>query len=158
MFSALLDQIQSNPVLQNYAESHWELRWKVVSEGYETLLKTGVLSWPDDPMTGSMKEWRSKMLIPTEYRDEVVLNLVANLLEVDICIIPAFRESSIHQSLGVTIIKCMKDTVHKPLFLAAFSESDFISPHYQSVFPRTESNDLIRRCSLPVQVFIEDDK
>ena len=75
MFSALLDQIQSNPVLQNYAESHWELRWKVVSEGYETLLKTGVLSWPDDPMTGSMKDWRSKMLIPTEYGDEVVLNL-----------------------------------------------------------------------------------
>ena len=69
MFSALLDQIQSNPVLQNYAESHWELRWKVVSEGYETLLKTGVLSWPDDPMTGT----------PTEYGDEVVLNLVANI-------------------------------------------------------------------------------
>ena len=70
MFSALLDQIQSNPVLKNYAESHWELRWKVVSEGYETFLKTGVLSWPDDPLTGSMKEWRTKMLNPTEYGDE----------------------------------------------------------------------------------------
>ena len=57
--SALLDQIQSNPVLKSYAESHWELRWKVVSEVYETFLKTGVLSWPDDPMTGSMKEWRT---------------------------------------------------------------------------------------------------
>ena len=90
------------------------------------------------------------MLNPTEYGDEVVLNLVANLLEVDICVIPAFRESSIHQSLGVTVIKCMKETVHKPIFLAAFSESDFLSPHYQSVFPRTENNDLIRRISLPL--------
>ena len=70
MFWALLDQIQSNPVLKNYAESHWELRWKVVSEGYETFLKTGVLSWPDDPMTGSLKEWKTKMLNPTEYGDE----------------------------------------------------------------------------------------
>ena len=106
------------------------------------------LGWPSisiSTMAGAMLSNSS-----SEYGDEVVLNLVANLLEVDICIIPAFRESSIHQSLGVTIIKCMKDTVHKPLFLAAFSESDFISPHYQSVFPRTESNDLIRRCSLPL--------
>ena len=75
-----------------------------------------------------MKEWRTKMLNPTEYGDEVVLNLVANLLEVDICVCP---------SLGVTVIKCMKETVHKPIFLAAFSESDFLSPNYQSVFPRT---------------------
>ena len=55
-----------------------------------------------------------------EYGDKVVLNLVTNLLEVDICFIPAFRESSIHQSLRVSVIKCMKKTVHMPLFLAAF--------------------------------------
>ena len=90
------------------------------------------------------------MLNPTEYGDEVVLNLAANLLEVDICVIPVFRESAIHQSLGVSVIKCLKETVHKPLFLAAFSESDFISPHYQSVFPRSENNDLIGRISLPL--------
>ena len=42
----------------------------MVREGYETFLKTRVLSWPDDPMTGSMKEWRTKMLNPTEYGDE----------------------------------------------------------------------------------------
>ena len=71
------------------------------------------------------------MLNPTEYGNEVVLNLVANLLEVDICVIPAFRESSIHSSLGVTVIKFMKETVHKPIFLAAFSESDFVSPNYR---------------------------
>ena len=45
---------------------------------YESLLRLRVLSWPDDPMSGSMKEWRTKMLNPTEYGDEVVLNLVAN--------------------------------------------------------------------------------
>ena len=67
------------------------------------------------------------MLIPTEYGDEVVLNLVANLLEVDIYIIPAFRESSIHQSLGVTIIKCMKDTVHKRLYFLLHSRSQILS-------------------------------
>ena len=85
------------------------------------------------------------MLNPTEYGDEVVLNLVANLLEVDICVIPAFRESSIHPSLGVTVIKFMKETVHKPIFLAAFSESDFVSPNYREHFQRTRSGERKRR-------------
>ena len=94
MFHAILDQIQNNPSLSSYAESHWELCWKIVSEGYDKFLKTDLLCWPDDPLVGSKKEWRKKMLDPNEWGDEVVLNIASNLLEVDIKIIPAFQESS----------------------------------------------------------------
>ena len=49
MFHSLYDQIQLNPDLADYAESQWELRWKLVSEGYEKFLITDKLAWPDDP-------------------------------------------------------------------------------------------------------------
>ena len=62
MFHAILDQIQSIPELQDYASSHFELRWKIVSDGYKMFLETDKLSWPDDPSCGSkilerMEDW-----------------------------------------------------------------------------------------------------
>ena len=48
MFHALLDQIQSIPDLEDYASSHNELRWKIVSDGYKLFLETEKLSWPDE--------------------------------------------------------------------------------------------------------------
>ena len=44
------DQIQSIPELQDYASSHFELRWKIVSDGYKMFLETDKLSWPNDPI------------------------------------------------------------------------------------------------------------
>ena len=43
MFHALLDQIQSHPSLPPYADSHWELRYKIVSEGYDLFIATYLL-------------------------------------------------------------------------------------------------------------------
>ena len=80
------------------------------------------------------------MLDPNEWGDEVVLNIASNLLEVDIKIIPAFQESSCNE--GFTIIKPLNDAKHDPLFLFVFSESDFKTAHYESVYPKTE-NDVI---------------
>ena len=90
------------------------------------------------------------MLNPSEWGDEVVLNIAAYILQVDIIIIPAFKESGINQ--GVTIIKCLQETRHHPLFLFCFSESDFSPAHYVSVFPKSESNDLLTRFSCPRSV------
>ena len=69
---------------------------------------------------------------PNEWRDEVVLNIASNLLEVDIKIIPAFKESSCNE--GFTIIKPLNNAKHDPLFLFSFSESNFKMVHYQSIF------------------------
>ena len=56
MFHAILDQIQSILELQDYASSHFELRWKIVSDGYKMFLETDKLSWPDDTSCGTKKE------------------------------------------------------------------------------------------------------
>ena len=68
-------------------------------------LETDKLSWPNDPSCGSKKEWKTKMLDPTTWGDEVVLSLASNLLELGIIIIPAFRESGLDLVSGVTTIK-----------------------------------------------------
>ena len=47
------------------------------------------------------------MLRDGEWADMVVLHLTASVLGVDIVLIPAFRESSIHQGLGRTVIRAL---------------------------------------------------
>ena len=79
--------------------------------------------------------WKTDMLDPTTWGDEVVLSLASNLLEVDIIIIPAFRESA-DQVTGVTTVKPLIHAKHQSIHLFHFSECDFTSPHYKSVFPR----------------------
>ena len=125
LFHALLDQIQSHPSLPPYADSHYELRYKIVSEGYDLFKETNKPPWHTET---SMMEWRMKMLNPKEWGDETVLVLASELLHVDIQIIPAFGE--------VTIIKSSNEASNKQLFsLFHFSEVDFYSAHYQSVQP-----------------------
>ena len=47
MFHGILDQIQSIQELQDYASNHFELCWKIVSDGYKLFLETDKLDWPD---------------------------------------------------------------------------------------------------------------
>ena len=81
---------------------------------------------------------KSEMLDPTTWGDEVVLSLASNLLELDIIIIPAFRQAGLDPVSGVTTIKPLVPPKHQAIHLFQFSESDFISAHYESVFPRTD--------------------
>ena len=105
-------------------------------EGYDKFLVTGkLLLWQ-----GTAEDWKRKMSNPTEYGDEVVLNLACNLLSVTIIIIPAFKESGHNSGLGITFIKALNKPQHPPIFLFYYPDSDFISPHYQSVRPRSEVN------------------
>ena len=80
------------------------------------------------------------MLDPTTWGKQVVLALASNLLELDIIIIPAFREAGLDPVTGVTTIKPLVCARHQAIHLFQFSESDFISAHYESVFPRTEDD------------------
>ena len=144
MFHAILDQIRYNSRLADFADTDQELRWKIVNYGYDLYLRTNKLSWPNDPETGSPQEWKRRMLKLGVWGDEVVLTLASNILEVDIVIIPALRESSVHQGLGVQLIKAEKSQINDPpLFLFSFSETDFSDAHYQSIRPRSGQNVLM---------------
>ena len=88
LFHSLLDQIQSIPELQDYASSHFELHWKIVSDGYKLFLETDKLSWPEwedeEGLCGSKINSKNKMLDPKTSGDDVALTLASNLLESDI--------------------------------------------------------------------------
>ena len=129
MFHALLDQIQLNPSLPPFAENHWELRYKIVYEGFEKFIDK--LEWPNDPKVGSKLDWKNNMTSPSTWGDEIVLQLASNLLEVDIHIISAFPVSG---SNGLTIIPVDLSS-QKPIYLFLFPETDFVSADYQSVRP-----------------------
>ena len=76
-----------------------------LSEGSKIVSEV-MMEWPDyDPECGSKEEWRVKMLNPNEWGDQIVLHLASNLLELEIQIIPAFRESASDPGTGLTIIE-----------------------------------------------------
>ena len=50
----------------------------------------------------------------------------------------------LRQGPGLTVIRPLTAIKHKPLFLFAYSESDFYSPHYGSVWPNNNKSDLSR--------------
>ena len=55
-------------------------------------------------------------------------------------VIPAFRESAESKTLGYTVFRSKNRTISEPMYLFYYSDSDFHSPHYQSVRPTTEHN------------------
>ena len=100
---------------------------------------------------------KSEMLDPTTWGDEVVLSLASNLLELDIIIIPAFREAGLDPVSGVTTIKPLVPPKHQAIHLFQFFESDFISAHYESVFPRTEDDCEVTEMSIPPAFELTDE-
>ena len=69
--------------------------------------------------------------------DEVFLWQVAsNILQVDLIIIPCFRESSVHQGLGFTLIKSFERPKHLPLYLFSFWNLT-LTRHITSVYYQT---------------------
>ena len=137
LFHSLLDQTRYIPDLNDFASNSTEFRTKIISLGYSNFIQNNKLIWSYDPSLGTPLEWKEKML---QVGDEAALNLASNVLSVDIAVITAIRESSIHKGFGITVIKALERPKHEPLFLFLFSESDFFTPHYQSVRPITEDN------------------
>ena len=98
------------------------------------------------------------MLDPNEYGDEIILHLASNLLEVEIILIPAFRESGCNPVRGITKIQPMLEPRNDPFYLFAYSDSDFISPHYESVWPKdpTFPPTFLPSSILPPSIAIDD--
>merc|ERR1719264_1902435 len=80
--------------------------------------------------------------------DEVILQAAANLFQSQIVILPVFWSAAHLPSLGITLISPSSKTSKSPtssssLFLQYFSESRFLTPHYQSVRPKSGQNHLV---------------
>ena len=121
-----------------------DFRWKICNYGYDFFLRTERLSRSFDPELGTPQDWKNRVLQDRTWGDEVFLWQVAsNILQVDLIIIPCFRESSVHQGLGFTLIKSFERPKHLPLYLFSFSESDFNPAHYISVLPNNPKENVI---------------
>merc|ERR1712004_296091 len=81
--------------------------------------------------------------------DQVVLQVAANLFQRQIVILPVFWSAAHLPSLGITLISPTSRSPSKTsssrsaLFLQYFSESRFLTPHYQSVRPKAGENQLV---------------
>jgi len=145
MFHALLDQLKFQQAsLASIAASHSQLRGKLVQAAYNSV-KAGKLTWPEGE---SVEEWRSGMAQEGTMGDEVILQAAANLFQSQIVILPVFWSAAHLPSLGITLISPSSKTSKSPtsssaLFLQYFSESRFLTPHYQSVRPKSGQNHLV---------------
>jgi len=149
MFHALLDQLKFQQAsLASIAASHSQLRGKLVQAAYNSV-KAGKLTWPEGE---SVEEWRSGMAQEGTMGDEVILQAAANLFQRQIVILPVFWSAAHLPSLGITLIspsgkssKSLTKTSRSSsaLFLQYFSESRFLTPHYQSVRPKNGQNHLV---------------
>merc|ERR1712108_106535 len=85
--------------------------------------------------------------------DEVILQAAANLFQRQIVILPVFWSAAHLPSLGITLISPSSKTTKRQtktmttsssaLFLQYYSESRFLTPHYQSVRPKNGQNHLV---------------
>jgi len=150
MFHALLDQLRFQQAsLASIAASYSQLRGKLVQAAYNSV-KAGKLTWPEGE---SVEEWRSGMAQEGTMGDEVILQAAANLFQRQIVILPVFWSAAHLPSLGITLISPSSKTTKSltktsttsssALFLQYFSESRFLTPHYQSVRPKNGQNHLV---------------
>ena len=150
MFHALLDQLKyQQPGLASIAASHSQLRAKLVQAAFNSV-KAGKLTWPEGE---SVEEWRSGMAQEGTMGDQVILQAAANLFQRQIVILPVFWSAAHLPSLGITLISPSSKNISSPtkttttgssaLFLQYYSESRFLTPHYQSVRPKIGQNHLV---------------
>merc|ERR1712088_911332 len=146
MFHALLDQLKFQQAsLASIAASHSQLRGKLVQAAYNSV-KAGKLTWPEGE---SVEEWRSGMAQEGTMGDQVILQAAANLFQRQIVILPVFWSAAHLSSLGIALISPSSKTTKSPiktstsLFLQYYSESRFLTPHYQSVRPKPGQNHLV---------------
>ena len=95
-------------------------------------LPAGRLNWMLDV---SKEQWMSDMQKDGKQADECFIQLTAELLNRQITIIPVFpsdghAEGNIILNPGTS----SKDS-HEPLYVLYYSESTFVSGHYQSIRP-----------------------
>jgi hypothetical protein len=124
---SLLDQLQYDAKLCNFATDHQQLRLKLVDLlGF--FISTDRFCWPfgKNP-TPAM--WQEDMRRDFTQGDSTLVHLAAHVLGRPIIIIPVCAEE------GEMRIEPGVVTTMPPLYLLYFSERSFISGHYQSIRP-----------------------
>merc|ERR1711963_1158200 len=100
-------------------------------------------------MGETVEEWKMLMGQEGTMGDQVVLQVAANFFQRQIVILPVFWSAAHLPSLGITLISPSSKSPPKTsssrsaLFLQYFSESRFLTPHYQSVRPKPGENHLV---------------
>merc|ERR1712107_782229 len=104
------------------------------------------MGWPEGE---TVEEWKMLMGQEGTMGDQVVLQVAANFFQRQIVILPVFWSAAHLPSLGITLISPSSKSPPKTsssrsaLFLQYFSESRFLTPHYQSVRPKPGENHLV---------------
>ena len=118
-----------------FAKDASEFRRKIVLNGFDMFIATERLTWSYDPEIGTPEEWVDKMSSDGVYGDEIFLQLASNILNRDIVIIPVFKDQAHVQQMEIKIVRSATVNRNEQLFLLAYTESRFVSPHYQSIRP-----------------------
>ena len=135
--AAIRDQVEgSDHVMKGSTIDDKSFREKMVLNGYR-LMKRGILTFSGDPeQFGSEEDWRDQMMKEGTYGDQVFLQVCSIVLSSNIYIFSCIKESAIHnKETGVTLIKPLQDAMNDPIYIFFYSESDFVNPHFESIYP-----------------------
>ena len=132
MMHALLDQLRkTNHPDSHYIASSHELRISICNELINQLKKDNIY-WVLDvtPQT-----WQDQMLQDGQWGDQLFLQIVANVFNVNILLIPLNPESA-HNGMYTEIRSVHGGEENNPLYMLYFEEW-ITAGHYQSIEPET---------------------
>ena len=129
-----------------YDSSLCSLGWKSafirkqVVDFSEILISSSQLSWQyvakdgeiDDVEKNSIENWKKNMYKPTEYADEIFIQLFSELVRRKIVLIPVHKNVG-HNSTGRIEVIPNSKSAGEPMFFLYYTECKFENPHYQSI-------------------------
>ena len=136
---ALVDQMSYDSLLVKMKWTANKARTQVVANS-ELVIATKGLEWPGDI---SIDAWRAKMANDFVYADKVFIQIAAELLNRPFVLVTVHKESGDNKSGKILITP--QTSIGNPLYFLYFTESKFLSPHYQSIRPLVEDDSVIQR-------------
>lgn len=124
-----MDQILHDPLLS--ASQKWtvsKLRDLVVSS-VELVIAKG-FEWPNEQ---SIENWREIYAEDRVYIDEIFIRICSEVLNRKIVLIPVHYNDGHNQTGRIEITP--KNSISRAFYMLYYTESHFVSPHYQSIRP-----------------------
>ena len=135
LISCIVDQVNHDHIMSGFIDNE-NCRQKIVHYGYN-MMKTGRLVHSGDPQQFSNPEgWRDNMKQDGVFGDQIFLQSTANVLSSNIYIFSAIKDSSIDRLNGYSKIEPIVPAMNEDIYLFLFNESDFKTPHYESIFKK----------------------
>ena len=141
---ALVDQMSYDSLLVKMKWTANKARTQVVANS-ELVIATKGLEWPGDI---SIDAWRANMANDFVYADQVFIQIAAQLLNRPFMLVTVHKESGDNKSGKILITP--QTSIGNPLYFLYFTESKFLSPHYQSIRPLVEDDSVIQRQRLRI--------